>query len=110
MPARDDDATKPLEANIPMAVPVRALTNFQLLPENGGYSLIFGGRRFQFTEDAQVPKYETEVFCVAFLSHSMAKDLGNVLTQAISHFESLFGHIPLPGVDQPKLQSGDFEK
>jgi hypothetical protein len=110
MPTREDDPTKPLEVNVPGMVPARPLTNFQLTPENGGFNLILGARRMQFSEDSVIPKYETEIFAVAFLSHSMTKDLAKVLTQAVVHFEDVFGHIPLPGIDQPKVQLGQDSK
>ena len=98
------DQERVTEVNTPVNVEAFAVTNFQLLPDNGGFILILGKRRFNIGAEkfGHFPPPSLEVFSAGFLSHAMLKDMSVVLTRAVSDFEKSFGHIPVPGLDTPK--------
>jgi hypothetical protein len=86
------------EQTISTELTVKAVTNFQIIPENGGFVLILGARRLHVSEDAfgKTPLRQVDPIVAAFLSHGMLKDLTRVLTASLSHFETTYGVIPIP--------------
>jgi hypothetical protein len=97
------EAQQRIETTVPTDIEVHAVTNFQIVPENGGFVLILGKRRFAIGEQSfgGFPKPVVEVFAAAFLSHSMLKDMAKVFSRASDEFEKMFGHIPVPGLTEP---------
>ena len=102
---------QPVEKTISQHVATTAVSNFQLIPENGGYVLLLGARHFNLQERgfANLPSPFVEIFPCAYLSHAMLKDMATVLNNAVKDFERLFGKIPVPGLD-PQLPNVDSEK
>jgi hypothetical protein len=92
------DDRHPAEAQVTIAadIEVIAVTNFQILPDNGGFILILGARRLHIPESVfgETPVRQVEAFAAAFLSHGMLKNLAKVLTTALNHFEASYGVIP----------------
>src|SRR5258708_4330630 len=78
-----------IEKTVPADIELHAVTNFQILPENGGFALILGKRRFTIEEQSfgGFPKPTVEVCAAAFLSHSMLKDMARVFKNASDDFE-----------------------
>jgi hypothetical protein len=85
-----------------VSAPAEAITNFQIIPDNGGFILLLGKRRLRGDTFGQWPELVTEISSINFLSHSMAADLSRVLSIVVKDYESLWGHIPFPGIDTPK--------
>jgi hypothetical protein len=85
-----------------VSAPAEAITNFQIIPDNGGFLLLLGKRRVKGDTFGRSPELITEISSVNFLSHSMAADLSRVLGVVVRDFESLWGHIPIPGIDTPQ--------
>lgn len=101
-----------IEATVPTTVEAHAVTNFQLIPDNGGFILLLGKRRFTLGPDAfgGHPAPGVEVFAAGFLAHAMLKDLARVLNMVVGDFERLYGKVPVPGVDPAQPLTGRDEK
>jgi len=98
-----DSPTDPVTFGIkPQTVDAKAVTNFQILPENGGYILMLGTRQLKLSDTQSAPSPVTDIFAAAFLSHAMIADLARVLNTVVSDFEKAYGRIPMPGVDKTK--------
>lgn len=103
-PANGPKEADPVERLSP---PAEAITNFQLLPDNGGYVLLLGKRRLAGPNFGQWPELRTEISSVNFISYSMMSDMARVLNSAVKDFETTWGHIPVPGVDKPIVSTNE---
>ena len=98
----DPEGPEQLETTISTTFEVKVATNFQIIPENGGFVLLLGTRRLLIGPHTfgSLPLPAVEVFSAAFLSHGMLKDLAMVLERVVADFEEQFGRIPVPGTMQ----------